>query len=149
MNETSKKIKELRNEINRLKDEITELEKKNSNYYIGVIKCGNGDYWDEYYYRLGFITEADAKSWVDHMFNTDEVEVYDATYFEVTKEIYQKYGDWFALDELRCAINTYNTEIRKLEGVYKFINSVDNAMSNIAKEIGIEYLSFMHPGRDI
>ena len=36
MNETTKRIKELRNEVDRINHEIFELERKNSNYYIGV-----------------------------------------------------------------------------------------------------------------
>ena len=143
MNEVSKRIEELRNEIYRLEGEIRELERQNSNFYIGVCKIGDGDYWDEYYHRLGFISEEQAKTWVDEQErNTD---VYNARYFEVTKEIYDKFCDWVCLDKLRISINRYCPSINKLEGVNSFEDSVNKAIKDLAKEIGIEYLSFMHP----
>ena len=146
MNETTKKINELREEIEKLENEIYELKRKNSNYYIGVCKVGDFDYWDEYYYQLGFITEADAEAWVEKQ-RDDEDCVFDAKYFEVTKEIYDKYDDWYRLDNLKGNINLYSLAINKLEGIDSLRKSVDKAIEDLAKEIGIEYLSFMHPAR--
>lgn len=146
MNEITKKIEELRDEVYRLNVEIRELEKQNSNYYIGVYEVGDGDYWDEYYCRLGFISETEASVWVDKQYRGDNV--YNARYFEVSEEIYNKYGDWCALEKLKQDINTYNKAIKELEGVYDFEKMVNKAIDNLAKEIGIKYLSFMHPDLD-
>lgn len=141
MNDVTTKINELRDEVERLEYEIRELEKQNSNFYIGVCEIGNGDYWDEYYHRLGFISEEQAKTWVYEQ----DTDVYNARYFEVTKEIYDKFWDWACLDKLRKAINRYDPAINKLEGVDSFEDSVNKAIKDLAKEIGIEHLSFMHP----
>ena len=143
MNEITKRIDELRKEINRLDYEIRELERQNSNFYIGVCDIGNGDYWDEYYHRLGFISEENAKAWVSEQLEDEDV--YDARYFEVTAEIHNKYNDWVQLDKLKNAINRYNSEIDKLDGVDVFEETVDKAIKALAKEIGIRHLSFMHP----
>lgn len=147
MNETTKKIMELREEISRLECEIRELEQKNSNFYIGVYSICDGDYWDEYYCRLGFISEELAKKWVKEQ--KCDNGVYDARYFEVTEDKYKRFGDWYALDTLQRSINTYNSEIQKLECVYTFEESVNNAIVNLSKEIGIKYLSSMHPVEDV
>ena len=143
MNEKSKKIKELRDEVKELLYEIHKLQKENSNYYIGVYSIGNGDYWDEYYCQLGFITEETAKRWTEVL--NEEEYVYEVKYFEVTEEIYHKYGDWRYLDELKASIRRYNRAIKNLEGVDSFYETVERAIEDLAKEIGIGHLSFMHP----
>lgn len=143
MNETTKKIEELRNEIATIEQKIRELERVNSNYYIGVYSVGDGDYWDEYYRRLGFISEEKAKEWVEEQ--EADADVYTARYFEVTEEIYKKYISWENLDNLYTAINMYDKSIDELEGVVKFKDSVEEAIKALANEIGIEFLSFMHP----
>ena len=146
MNETTKKIEELRDEIERLEYEIRELERKNSNFYIGVYVIGDGDYWDEYYTRLGFISEEQAKNWVVEQ--EDDENVYSAKYFEVTEEIYNKYWDWYCLDKLQKSINRYNTAIDNLEGVDSFEDSINKAITDLAEKLEIKYLSFMHPVND-
>lgn len=148
MNETTNKINELRNEMRQLEYKIRELERENSNFYIGVYSIGDGDYWDEYYCRLGFISEEKAKTWVEEYLN-DNDEVFDTRYFEVSEEKYKKFGDWYELDMLHKSLNTYNSEIRKLEHVYEFVESVNEAIVNVSEEIGINDLSSMHPDEDV
>lgn len=142
MNETNIQIKELREKIEELEERIAVLKSKNSNYYIGVYSIGDGNYWDEYYCRLGCITEEQAEDWVNKTLDGD---VYEAWYFDVTEEKYKKFGDWFELDKLRRSINMYNAAISGLKNVDTFVNTVGEAIRELAKEIGIEYLSFMHP----
>lgn len=144
MNETTKRIKELRNEVDRINHEIFELERKNSNYYIGVYSVGNCDYWDDYYCQLGFITEEQAKTWAKDKRNEFE-DVYSARYFEVTEEIYEKFGEWRSLYKLQESIAIGNPAIGKLEGADRFKEVVDEAVTNLTKEIGIEHPSFMYP----
>lgn len=143
MNDVKTKINELRDEVERLNYEIRELERQNSNFYIGVYAVGDSDYWDEYYCRLGFISEEQAKAWVDEQ--EQNIEVVNARYFEVTKEIYNKFGDWVCLDKLQKSINRNNPTIKKLEGVDSFEDSVNKAIEDLSKEIGIKHLSFRHP----
>lgn len=147
MNETTNKIKELREEIDRIEAEIYKLERQNSNFYIGVCKVGDGDYWDEYYHRLGYTSEDKAKAWVEEQYK--DYAVWDAYYFEVSEEMYDKYGDWKILYKLDRRINTYDTAIKNLDGVDEFKKTVSDAIQNVAREIGIEYLSFMHPADDV
>lgn len=59
MNDVTTKINKLREEVERLESEIREFELQNSNYYIGVCAIGDGDYWDEYYHRLGLTNKND------------------------------------------------------------------------------------------
>ena len=82
MNETTKKIKELREEVERLNSEIMKLERENSKFYIGVCYDGDDNYRDEYYHRLGYITEEEAKAWANEQLNKEDV--YKARYFEIT-----------------------------------------------------------------
>lgn len=145
MNEVNKKIEELRNKISMLEREIADLEEQNSNWYIGMYSIGDGDYWDEYYVRLGYITEDRAIAWVDKTRNNEYDEVYEAHYFPVDKERYDKFGDWCNLDRLLKDINTYSPAIRNLKGAIEFKATVDKAIQDLAKEIGIRYLSYMHP----
>lgn len=146
MNEATKKIKELREEIARINTEIRKLERENSNFYIGVRCYGNGDYWDEYYSRLGFITEDKAKTWCSECY--EEEDIHNASYFEVTKEIYDKFGSWYNLDRLNYRLKDYDPIIGKLEGFVSFKESVDKAIKDLTKEIGIEFLSFMYIAKD-
>lgn len=146
MNETTKKIKELREEIARIKTEIEKLERENSNFYIGVRYYGDGDCWDEYYSRLGFITEDKAKTWRSECYKKGDI--HNVSYFEVTKEIYDKFGSWYNLDRLLDGIKMYDPIIGGLEGSANFRASVEKAIKDLTKEIEIEYLSFMYPAED-
>ena len=147
MNETTKKINELREEIARINSEIHKLERENSNFYIGVCYYGDEDYWDEYYSGLGFITEEQAKTWRGERYKDNNV--YQVDYFEVTKEIYDKFGSLYNLDRLNHRLIDYDPIIGKLEGFVSFKESVDKAIKDLAKEIGIEDISFMYPEKDI
>ena len=143
MNEITKRIEELKSEIYRIEGEIRELEHKNSDYYIGVYSCDEcGDY-EHYYRQLGFISEAEAKEWADRQLEDTYAD--RAEYFVVTKEIYDKYYDWYCLDQLRKGINTYNQAIRNLEGIASVEKAVDKAINDIAKELKISNLTYEHP----
>ena len=148
MNETTKKIYEIREEIKKLEWEIFELERKNSDWFIGMYTVGNYDYWDDYYLPLGFITEERAKKWVYD--KTEDEDVRDAKYFAVTEEIYYKYREWQYLDDVYFTLKAYSAELNHLEGFYSFKNDVWGAIKNLTKDIGIEedQLSFKHPGQN-
>lgn len=143
MNEITKRIEELKSEIYRIEGEIRELEQKNSNYYIGVYTCGDCDEYEHYYLRLGFISEGEAKEWANKQ--QEDKYVDSAKYFEVTEEIYDKYYDWYCLDQLRKGINMYNQAIRNLEGIASVEKAVNKAINDIAKELGITSLTYEHP----
>lgn len=147
MNEITNKINELKNEKYRIEAEIRELERQNSNYYIGVSYESDGKYgYDKYYYRLGFISEEEANTWVrEQLLEDDDWCKTIPTYFEVSEEIYKKYNDWATLDKLYMTIDRNDDAIRKLDGLDGFKKTVSDAIENVAREIGIGSLSENYP----
>ena len=143
MNELNEKIWELRDKIEELEHQIEDLERQNSNWYIGVYTIGDGDYWDEFYCQIGYMTEDRAKDWAEYRASNEDI--YEARYFAVTEEVYKKYGSWRNLDELSKSINMYDPVVRNLKGVVSFRDDVNQAINDLAKELGIKYLGFMHP----
>lgn len=111
MMEKSKRIEELKEEVKKLKNEIEELERENSGYFIGVYKTLDGDYSDDNYCRLGFISEAKAKEEIDEI--GSENGAVSTRYFEVSKEDYDKFMYWGQLDNLIGAVNLYNPVMKK------------------------------------
>ena len=73
-------------EIYKLQDERRKLEKLNKHFYVAKLVRGDCNYWDEYFYPLGEVTEAYAKQWIED--NAFEYEVCrdPDEYFEVTRE---------------------------------------------------------------
>ena len=47
--ELDRKIEDLENQLDKLKNDRMDLSKQNKAYFIKVCSTGNGDYWDEYY----------------------------------------------------------------------------------------------------
>ncbi len=85
--EIDKKIDELNDKIYDLEREKRELENINKQYFVGMTTTDmyGSDYWDEFFYPLGFITEAEAIEWVD---KHEEHEYCPPRYYEVAKDEY-------------------------------------------------------------
>lgn len=135
MNEIDKKIKEMKDEISRLKYEIMLLEYENSGYYIGVRII-------EYRYtkvrrfcRLGYITEAAAKDWsLKHL---SDASVISTNVFKVTKEKYDKYGEWRELYKLIKMIDNKSGPVNKLEDIEKYIPLATKSINDILEYLDI------------
>lgn len=123
----NERIKEIENEIEKLEDKIwdlkcerDELYKENAQYFIVNIFRGDGNYWDEYLWPIGFVTEAEARELADK--NNPEQDIDECwmgstpAYFAVSKEVFDLYVRW---RDLRRA----GMQIRKVDDpVYEMIN---------------------------
>ncbi len=144
MNEIIERIAKIEEEINRLTEEKRELVKQNSNYYIGVESIGDGNYWDEYIHRLGFITEEVALEW-----QNEDVPSYviGREYYAVNEEQYKLYGEWYSLYEAFKAL--YPNCVANLDSVCAARDSIENRILNIVDELAIEYPEFQHISEDL
>ena len=80
----------LREQIEKLEDELYTLKVFNSSYFIGVTTIGNVDCWEEFYHLLGHITHKEAEDWLEEnggKSNNTEVE----RVYPVSEEEYRKY----------------------------------------------------------
>ena len=146
--EIEKELKDLDIKTWELKRERDELSKELKGWFIGNRYYGNGDYWDEYLYPLGFITEEEARKWAD------EHNDYSPTcgdywlgcvpaYYEVTKDEYDLYIKW---QQLRRAYRFIpdrpaSEYLPICDAITSKINEIVSSLSN--KEIG-EHSSFIH-----
>lgn len=140
IDEVRREIKENHRRIEELKDELWELEKEESRFYIYKEVVGNLDYWDEYYHQIGFVTTEKAKSLID-----EEDEYIGSAVFSVDKETYMRYGDWRSVHRAITALHS----VSNLMDVTETIRILEEKRSEIFKSLGLEYESFQHSGDPI
>lgn len=98
--EYMEKMEELNKRKREINEEIRLLEKGHSQYWIGIVSEGDGDYWDEYYTRLGFVTKDKVDAWLEKHEDAFMVEA-----MAVDKETYEKYYIWYRLQTIASNMN--------------------------------------------
>lgn len=150
--ELSEQIREIDRQIEELEEKRYELRKQNTGNFIGVVKIGDGNYWDEYYTLLPHMSEEEVIEFCreksSEYFDSDE----GLSWFEVDIKQYNRYLDWYNLER------TYDYLLYALPGIpakfrdtvtYKDIRractSLEDILKDVHKELGIDYPECMHP----
>ena len=141
IDEIRQEIRENELRIEDLRDELWELEKEESKFYIYKEVVGDADYWDEYYHPIGFVTTEKAMSLIDD----DEASPFGDSVFAVDEEKYRLFVDWYYV---RKSISNLNA-VRKSLIVDGISTDLEDEASKIFKLIGLQYESFQHPGDPI
>ena len=99
------KLREIDKKIENLEIAKRDLKKEHSSYYMVVIARGTGDYWDEYFYPIGFVTDAQAEEWLNKETEDDDsVSWFDTSYFPVDADVYKAYVLYSKFDVARKSI---------------------------------------------
>ena len=148
--ELSEQIKEIDKQIEELEERRYELRKQNTGNFIGVVKIGDGDYWDEYYTLLPYMSEEEViefcREHSSKYFTVSE----DLTWFEVDMEQYTKYLDWYwldkAYDDLFYVVPRIPTKFKDIyKDLKQLCNSLEDILKDVHKELGIDYPESTHP----
>lgn len=148
----SKRIAELEEKIREANDEIYRLKQENNQWFIGKLSIGDGDYWDDWYSTLGFISEAEADKWLDDQMN-DNDSIWNGEVFPVTAETYDRYRLWKSYRRLlstvinaRGVVNSckLSADLDVLNSHYEFYEERNEAL---ALEL-TGYPSFSHIDED-
>lgn len=141
--EIENRLSEIESEQQELKRERDELAKQYKGWYIVNQIIGDGNYWDEYLYPLGFVTEETAKDWVnEHSDYCDAVEYWMGAfppYVEVSKEEYDKYCDWQKLQRILQIMPTGKQYLNMRHFICTTIDDLKSSLSNDNK-----WYSFIH-----
>ena len=140
-----KKLREIDEKIDDLEIAKRDLKRAHSSYYIVVIAHGNGDYWDEYFYPIGFVTDEQAEKWLEK--ETEEnnsVSWCDTHYFPVGKDVYKAYLSYSRLNEARESI--MNLSYAPIPGLVdaEFSSGVVNRLEEKMKELNEKHKLFKH-----
>ena len=150
--ELSEQIKEIDRQIEELEKKRYELRKQNTGHFIGVVKIGDGDYWDEYYTLLPHMSEEEVVEFCREHSSKYFTVSEDLTWFEVDMEQYTKYLDWYWLDKAyndlfyvvpRIPTKFKDTDTHK--GLKQLYNSLEDILKDVCKELGIDYPESTHP----
>lgn len=132
MNETSNRIKEIREQISNLQLEMHKLEVQNYHYYVARV-----DYCDECasieYIRFGFTSEEKVKEWLE-----SEIDEGIYSYFEISEEESHK---WALLEDLKTLSNHLKySQIRghlRLDSFDRFYDDLRSKTKDLQEELGI------------
>lgn len=138
--EIENKIYELEIEIHELSCEKNKLYKENVQYFIGNILIGDGNYWDEYLWPIGVVTEEEARNWAKENNPEQDIDEYwmgsKPAYFAVSKEEFNLYKKWNALKRAGILILSSKAD----DQIYELICS---EIGKIRAELGIKR-SYIH-----
>ena len=133
MNEWKRRIEEINEQIENLREEERKLIREHSGWFIGTRFVGDGDYWDEYFVDLGFCTAEEAEKWAyengNHLSSAP-------MYFEVTREERDLYYKWYNIYSAMSHIGNINGDNK--------INLIRSSLSEIENKI-VEDLDIKHP----
>lgn len=140
------KLREIDKKIMDLEIAKRDLKKEHSSYYMVVIAHGNGDYWDEYFYPIGFVTDAQAEEWLNKETEDDDsVSWCDTSYFPVNEDVYKAYVSYSKLKEARQSI--MNLSYAPIPGLVdaEFSSGVFLRLGEKMDELNKQYKLFKHP----
>lgn len=136
-------IEKIEEQIAELQDKLELLKRSESGYYICKVVTGDYDYFDEHYYRAGYMTYNEAKRVLDmHM---KKMDAFGGDVFEVSEDDYDKYGRGSRLDELLSLIALCSDDIKNLQ-VDEFREGLKRELAQCYNDLHLEYPSYMHFG---
>lgn len=126
-------IKRIKAEIMELENRLHELMAANSAYFIMVTDYGSPDYYDTVYEGLGRITEEEASKIVS--LRDIDPDCYNPYYVEVTKEQYDLYREWLALDIVRKGLRRLELHKKLTESLKETKTEVEDRISVVKKAL--------------